>query len=209
MSRKSIFETEAPHQFRTNTLTRLFDLLLFAGALACTVLTVFLFTGNRSATPPPSPTPVAVAAATPTPEPVVVAGSSPTPDESPAATPEVTPEATPEATPPAKPASEDLLAAMSDYVNFVNQGDAAKARAMRADPNAPPTEKLRQVKSMTLASIAPYPRISRTKGSVYVVIKLDKGGPEQTWKGRIDWEKKGSQWVTVNWDSAAAKPSAE
>jgi hypothetical protein len=207
MSRKSMFEAESPHQFRTATLTRLFDLLLVAGYLACGILTYVLFTGDSAPPNPPptaAPTPVVVAAASPTPEAVVVAGSLPTPAPfDPVAPP---PEATPAT---AKPASEDLLAAMSDYVNFINQGDVSAARAMRADPNAPPTDKLKQVKSMTLKSIVAYPRISRTKGSVYVEISSDKGGPPQTWKGRVDWEKKGNQWVTVNWDSAAAKPKEE
>lgn len=203
MSRKSMFEAQSPHQFRTTTLTRLFDLLLVAGYIACGVLTYVLFTGDRDTpTPPPaaSPTPVVVAAASPTPEPVVVGGSSPTPTPFDPVAP------TPETAAAAKPASEDLLAAMSDYVNYINQGDIDQARAMRADPSVPSTDKLKQVKSMTLKSIVAYPRISRTKGSVYVEISLDKGGAPQTWKGRVDWEKKGNAWVTVNWDGSAAKP---
>jgi hypothetical protein len=92
---------------------------------------------------------------------------------------------------------------------LIDKGEFGKARAMRADPGAPPLERLKQVKSMKVVSVVAYPRISRTQGSVYVHLKIDKKGAKSAFKGRVDWEERNGKWVTTNWDSKAAAPGKE
>lgn len=191
MSRKSIFEPERPGATRSKIVTRVFDLLLVGGYVICAVLTYYLFfdeaivkrvEAQRAAAPS-----VAQEEASP-------ASVAPTPELEPT-TPTVRP-----------PVSEDLLIAMSTYVSHINGGQSAEARAMRADQSVPSLENFKKVASMEMLTVVPYPRLSRTKGSVYVELRITKENRTTTWRGRVDWELRDDHWVTTDWDSSAKTP---
>ncbi|MDP8223030.1 MAG: hypothetical protein P9L99_06705 [Candidatus Lernaella stagnicola] len=194
MSRKSIFESRSPGERRNRLMTYLFDLLLASGYLTCAVLTYFLFFSDQLDRPRAAPPP-----ATPTP---VVAEVSPGPTPA-------TPESSPTPAAPELPISEDLIVAMTAYVNAVDQGQVSQARAMRADSSVPSVENMKQVSKMELLTLVSYPRLSRSRGAVYVKLRITKNKRAIVWKGRIDWERRGEQWVTTNWDSAAPAPLPE
>ncbi len=187
MSRKSIFEPERPGARRSAIMTGLFDSLLVGGFITCAILTYFLFFSDR--TPPPAAqTPVAKVA---------------TPETAP------TPEPTPTPEPVRPPVSEDLLIAMSRYVTHIAKGECVKARAMRADPAIPSLENMKRVTKMEMLTIMPYPRVSRSKGAVYVELKITKDAAAYPWKGRIQWEQRDGKWVTTDWNSSAQVPMPE
>jgi hypothetical protein len=211
MSRKSIFEMKSPRRSRTTALTWLFDLLLLGGYAACGLLTYFLFLNGaaaqhaRQATPLPVETaaPPGFEAPVPPPSEAPVEPAAPPPPAAPAPS-----EAAP--APPLEPGGKDLTAAMNAYVLAINKGKYADARAMRADPNIPSLEGLKKTKAMKLLAVVAYPRISRTQGSIWVKLKIDKSaGKPVYWRGRIDWESRNGRWMTVKWDSQAVAPDAD
>ena len=102
---------------------------------------------------------------------------------------------------------QDLIDAMNNYLTLINGQEYAQAVAMRADHDVPSLDKLKKIKHMAAASIRPYPRISRDRGSLYVELAIEKVDAKQVWKGRIDWEKRGAKWVMVKWDSHGQPPS--
>jgi hypothetical protein len=210
MSRKSMFEMQSPRSSRTMALTRLFDLLLLGGYIACGLLTYYLLMNGALAkqarqSAQAAPAAPAIAAEAPAAE----APEAEAPAASPAAAAATPPPSTEPPAPPIEPGGKDLTAAMNAYVQAVNKGEYVKARAMRADPNVPSVDGLRKTKAMKLVSVVAYPRISRTQGSIYVKLRIEKGGKPLIWKGRIDWENRTGKWVTVKWDSQAASPDSE
>jgi len=188
MTRRSIFEAGSPLRIRNATLTRLFDLLLIGGYLVCILLTRSLLFG-----PPSEAVDGAVLQDTPEP-PVATPASSPETTATPAATPEAT-------------GSNDLVEAMTTYIELINDGFLPEAQGMRRDPDLPSLEKLASTEKMELVSFAFYPRRERDKGALWVEIKATRDtGEVDTFTGRVDWEQQDGKWVTTMWDSKAAKP---
>jgi hypothetical protein len=212
MSRRSIFAATPTTTFRTKALTRLFDLLLVGGYIACGFLTYFLFlSGSAANETPRRPTDAQLLAAAGAPVDSTPLGVAATPAPSATPTPgaEIVATPIPVPTPPPAPAAsadKELLQAMEAYVKALNDGEAAKARGMRADPNVPLLEEMKKVKAVELLAATPYPRIHRDKGSIWVHLKIDKAGKIVAFKGRVDWELRDDRWVTTNWDSKAAAP---
>lgn len=163
-------------------LTRLFDALLIGGYIACLVLTIMLFSGERSAATPTEP---------------IATQKTPAPT---AAAVEPSPTPTPET-------SQDLVDAMRRYVHLVNAEQYVAAIRIRADDAIPTLDRMKQTNKMTLLNVEPYPRVSRRNGSVFVELMIEKQNKTSTWKGRIDWEQRGKRWVTIKWDSSAPPPS--
>jgi hypothetical protein len=193
MSPKSMFEPEHPGARRSAVMTRIFDLLLVGGYLTCAVLTYMLFFEDTL----PSPERLAAARA-----PVVATAPTATP------APTVDPETTPTPEPVKPPVSKDLIVATSEYVEAVSTGQIGKARAMRGDPSVPSVENMKRVTKMEMLTIVPYPRLGRSKGSVYVELRITKDQRTYTWRGRIDWERRQGKWMTTDWDSTAAAPGS-
>lgn len=188
VARMRFAEDGEPPSATSAVMTRLFDLLLVGGYLACFVLTYLLIADKPAEQAPPPPPPVVEEA-------VVVED---TPVETPPAAPTPTPE----------PPNKDLLEAMTKYVNLINQERYTSALTMRADDNIPSMERMKKTKKMTLLEIESYPRLRRDRGSVYVKLAIEKDSGELSWQGRIDWEKRGNRWVTVKWNSSASTPTA-
>jgi len=186
MSRMRFVDEGPPPTIGKVVLTRLFDLLLLCGYVACLLLT-YSFFASLNHHPPESK------------KPAVAARTKSAPPPSPALTP----------TPPPLPTSQDLIEAMHRYANLINDKKYTEALAMRADNSIPVVDTLKSVTHFEVVSVKPYPRVKRDQGSIYVELKVERGKNIKTWKGRVDWEQRGERWVTTNWDGAALTPGAE
>ncbi len=194
MTRYQFPDAGEPASLASTVMTRLFDLLLVGGYVACIILTYLLIARPGASTTVAAATPVAVTNTAATPAATQTAATTtPTPETTP--TTSVT-------------EGQDLIAAMKAYLLAINSGDYSKAVAMRADPDVPQIEKLKKIKSIKASALVPYPRIARDRGSLYVELTIEKADATTKWKGRIDWEKRGNKWVMVKWDSKAQKPGA-
>jgi len=166
---------------------RIFDLLLVVGYIACIVFTYLLVTRDAGTVVAPPP----VESAEVSPEAKGKDMAPPT-------------EMRPTPTPP--PVSADLIEAMELYVAYINEKKYTAAINMRADDNIPTIDRMKKTQGISLISATPYPRVHRERGSIYVVLEIQRQGGDASWSGRVDWEQRGTRWVTTKWDSSADPP---